>query len=62
MLSLDFQGISEAGFRTEEAFVKAFSRNVVLKARAAGIPSNVVDELKEYIGRKEEKAILDHKL
>ncbi|MCR5602520.1 MAG: AAA-like domain-containing protein [Lachnospiraceae bacterium] len=59
VLSLDFQGISGAGFRSEEAFVKAFSRNVIKKAEAAGISSNVVNELKEYITRKEDEAVLD---
>ena len=59
VLSLDFQGISNAGFKTEEAFVKAFCRSVIKKARTAGIPSEVVEELKDYIKRKDEEAVLD---
>ncbi len=59
ILSLDFQGISNAGFKTEEAFVKAFSRNVIKKATIANIPADIVKVLKEYISRKEDKAVLD---
>ena len=59
ILSLDFQGISNAGFKTEEAFVKAFSRIVVRKKASAGIPDHIVQELKDFIGRKEDRAVLD---
>lgn len=59
VLSLDFQGISNAAFKTEEAFVKAFSRMVVRKAKSIDIPQRIIDALKEVISRKEEKAVLD---
>ena len=59
ILSLDFQGISNAGFKTEEAFVKAFSRIVVRKKESADIDEHVVRELKDFIARKEDRAVLD---
>ena len=59
VLSLDFQGISNAGFKSEEAFVKAFSRMLVRKARAVDIPGDIFAALKDYIDRKENDAILD---
>ncbi len=59
ILSLDFQGISNAGFKTEEAFVKAFSRVVVRKKESADIPDYIIQELKDFISRKEDKAVLD---
>ena len=59
VLSLDFQSISNAGFKSEEAFVKAFSRLLIRKKSALDMPDQVMDELKEFITRKEEKAVLD---
>lgn len=59
ILSLDFQGISDAGFKTEEAFVKAFSRAVVKKAKTTGMPSDSVERLNDFINRKEYEAVLD---
>ena len=59
VLSLDFQGISNASFKSEEAFVKAFSRMIIRKAASISIPQNIVANLKEIISRKEEKAVLD---
>ena len=57
VLSLDFQRISDASFRTEEAFVKEFSRNVVKKANITGMPECIIADLNDYIGRKEDKAL-----
>ena len=60
VISLDFQGIGEAGFRTEQSFVKAFCR--LLKKRKNNyqlFPAEIKGELDEYLSRKEEKAELD---
>ena len=59
VLSLDFQRISEASFKTEEAFVKAFARSIFRKSKIIDIPNNIVEKLSEFIERKEEKAVLD---
>ena len=59
VLSLDFQEISEASFKTEEAFVKAFTRSILRKSKTIDIPQNIVKKLNEFVERKEEKAVLD---
>lgn len=57
VLSLDFQKISDASFKTEEKFVKAFCRQAI--KRKAFIPENIVDSLHEIIIRKDQPAVLD---
>jgi len=59
VLSLDFQGISAAGFKTEQSFVQEFSRLVLNKIKA-GIeaPSSVEETLMGYVARSENKAKL----
>lgn len=57
VLSLDFQKISAASFKTEEKFVKAFCRLVIKKGKKAGIAQDILDELKEMSGRND--AVLD---
>jgi hypothetical protein len=59
VLSLDFQKISDASYKNEESFVKAFCRNVLKRGKKLPIPVEVVDQLKEFIQRKEEKAVFD---
>ncbi|MBQ6322561.1 MAG: 9-O-acetyl-N-acetylneuraminate esterase, partial [Lachnospiraceae bacterium] len=59
VLSLDFQMISDAGFRTEEAFVKTFSRNIIKKTKRTEMPECILAELNDFIDRKEDKALLD---
>lgn len=59
VLSLDFQGIGDAGFQSEEKFVKAFCRQLRKKAEKAGMPGKITDEIDEYIRRREDQAALD---
>lgn len=59
ILSLDFQGIGGSGFQSEEKFVKAFCRQLRMKAERAGMPDKIVDEIDEYIRRREGLAALD---
>ena len=59
VLSLDFQAISDASFQSEESFVKAFCRNVLKRTKKIPIPSLVMDQLRDFVERKEEKAVLD---
>ena len=59
VLNLSFQAISDAGFRTEEAFVGAFSRLLIRKGRRLEIPEDVRHDLDDYASRKEYGASLD---
>lgn len=59
VLSLDFQKISNASYKTEEAFVKAFCRHILARGKDIFIPISVKNELQDYISRKEEKAVFD---
>ena len=59
VLSLDFQQISDAGFKDEESFVKAFCRNVLKRGKKIPVPEEVTDQLNEFIERKEDKAVFD---
>ncbi|MBQ9437934.1 MAG: AAA-like domain-containing protein [Lachnospiraceae bacterium] len=59
VLSLDFQKLSGASFRTEESFVKAFCRAVLQRKEKAKIPEQIVQELYGYIGRADQEAVLD---
>lgn len=59
VLSLDFQAISAAGFKTEEAFVKAFCRTIWKKRNAASMPVQVQSEIREIMERREYPAVLD---
>ena len=59
VLSLDFQKISDANFKTEERFVKAFSRQIIKKSKKASIPDTIVNALQEILDRKEHLAALD---
>lgn len=57
VLSLDFQKISAASFRTEEKFVKAFCRLVIKKERKANISQDIIRNFKEMTVRDD--AVLD---
>lgn len=59
VLSLDFQKISDASFKTEEKFVKAFCRQVIKRRKKAEIPDEIIEELQEFVSRKEHLAVLD---
>lgn len=59
VLSLDFQRIGSASFKTEEMFVKAFCRQLKKKGLKAGMPDSVLNEVEEFIARKENLATLD---
>jgi len=59
ILSLDFQKISNASFKTEEKFVQAFCRQVLGRGKKLPIPETVKAALQEYIDRKEDKAVFD---
>ncbi|MBQ9437675.1 MAG: AAA-like domain-containing protein [Lachnospiraceae bacterium] len=60
ILSLDFQKISNASFKTEEKFVQAFSRQVLARGKKLPIPDAVKEELRDYIARKEDKAVWEN--
>ena len=59
IISLDFQNITDANFRTEERFVKAISRMLVKKGPKAGIPEHILQVFNDYLNRKEDQATLD---
>lgn len=59
VISLDFQGISAAGFRTEQIFVQEFSRLILAGTqRGLIIPDEIRDKLQNYVDRNENKAKL----
>ena len=60
VISLSFEGIGDAGFKTEQAFVKAFCRKLNREYRSGLlIPERIKVQIDEIIGRKEDKAGLD---
>ena len=59
VLSLDFQAIGNASFQSEEGFVQAFSRILLRKRNEINIPENVLKQLSDFVGRKDNKAVLD---
>lgn len=58
VIDLDFQGMGNASFSTEERFVKAFCRQLRKKSVKANIPGNIRESISEIIERKEEQALL----
>ena len=59
VVSLDFQGISAAGFRTEQIFVQELSRLILGRLQSGlVIPDEIRNRLENYIGRNENKAKL----
>ena len=59
VISLDFQGISSEGFKTEQDFVQSFCRLVIRNQKLlADIPNDIRDELTKYADQKDPKAEL----
>ena len=61
VISLDFQSIGAAGFRTEGIFVQAFSQLLLDRHEFLGmcIPEKVLDELTNYVQGNPERIRLD---
>ena len=60
VVSLSFEGIGNAGFQTEQSFVKAFARKLKREFRyGLSVPERIKEQAEEFIARKEEKAELD---
>ena len=59
LLSLDFQRISDAAFRTEESFVRAFCRIILKKNRTLEMPGNIAAALDEIVKRQGNAALFD---
>lgn len=56
VVSMDFQGIGNAGFETEQSFVRSFSRMLIRINRSEGfLPKKIGEQLSDYISRKDEK-------
>lgn len=59
VISLDFQGIGNAGFKTEQTFVQELSRLILGKKRSGLIIPEVIEQkLEDYVQRSEKKAKL----
>ena len=60
VVSLSFEGIGNAGFETEQSFVKAFARKLRREFRyGLPVPESIRKQTDEFIARKEEEALLD---
>ena len=61
VISLDFQGISSAGFQTEGSFAQAFSRLLLNRHEFLGmpIPVNILSELNGFVQANPEMLRLD---
>lgn len=60
VIRLSFEGIGDAGFKTEQSFVKAFCRKLKREIRTGiSISENVRLQIDDIVSRKEEKAELD---
>lgn len=60
VVNLSFEGIGDAGFKTEQNFVKAFCRKIMREFRnGLYVPENIKEKIAEFLDRKEEKAELD---
>lgn len=59
VLSLDFQAIGNASFQSEESFVQAFSRILLRKRNEIIIPDNITERFRDFVDRKDNKAVLD---
>ena len=60
VINLSFEGIGEAGFSSEQTFVKAFCRKLKRETRAGlVIPDNIKIQIDDFLSRTEEQAQLD---
>lgn len=59
VIRLDFQGISSAGYATEDAFVKAFCRLLWRKRNKIDMPENIHADVKRLIALPAGDAVLD---
>lgn len=59
VISLDFQGISSAGFESEDAFVKAFCRMALRRQKQAEMPSTVAEMMQAAVDRSDRGMMLD---
>ena len=60
MVSLSFEGLTDANFASEQSFVKAFCR--MFKRNPAlyqSLPVSIREQMEDYISRREEKAEMD---
>lgn len=54
VVGMDFQGISKAGFSTEEAFVQEFCRLIIKRRQTiSSIPEDIEAKINEYVDQKE---------
>ena len=60
VINLSFEGIGNAGFSSEEKFVKSFCRKLKRECRAGlKIPESIEKQINDFISRTEEQAQLD---
>ena len=60
VINLSFEGIGNAGFSSEEKFVKSFCRKLKRECRAGlMIPESIEKQINEFISRTQEQAQLD---
>ena len=56
VVSLDFQGISKSGFKTEEEYVQEFCRSIIKRRRTIStIPENIEKDLISFMNQKKPK-------
>ena len=57
VINLSFEGIGDAGFSSEQTFVKAFCRKLKRETRAGlVIPDNIKIQIDDFLSRKAEQA------
>ena len=60
VVNLDFQGIGDAGFKTEQSFVKAFCRQLKSKESIYNVlPQDTMNRFDDFLNRKKDTAKLD---
>lgn len=60
VINLSFEGIGDAGFSSEQSFVKAFCRKLKREIRAGLIiPDSIKNQINNFLSRTEEQAQLD---
>ena len=57
VISLDFQGISSAGYKTEQSFVQELSRLLIMQAEnGLPVPLNIKSCFEDFVNRSDNKA------